>query len=170
MERCILLVLFLARSAFAFRPRDGEYKEDLKNKSISSLDLHLVFFCLFFSLCNWILFFLSSRLQNLQTVSPLRRSFLYGVFWFPNIDNLFCFGFLLDADPNLFQGDMRLSFMQRLLAMSGGDVSLAGNSNNAFGSAKDQSMLWLPSKQVPYEISPDLGEWWDQCSSAIVMI
>eukprot|EP00112_Aurelia_sp_Birch-Aquarium-sp1_P024367 Seg768.6 transcript_id=Seg768.6/GoldUCD/mRNA.D3Y31 product="Meprin A subunit beta" protein_id=Seg768.6/GoldUCD/D3Y31 len=84
MERCIILVLFLSCSAYAFRPRD-------------------------------------------------------------------------DADPDLFQGDMRLTFMQRLLAMTGGDVSLAGNSNNVFGSAKDQSMLWLPSKQVPYEISPDLA-------------
>ena len=79
-------------------------------------------------------------------------------FLFSKINELFLFRFLSDADPSLFQGDMRLTFMQRLLAMTGGDVSLAGNSNTVFGSAKDQSMLWLPSKKVPYEISPDLGK------------
>lgn len=96
-----------------------------------------------------------------RTFNPLALSgghFLVDYFLFCKIDRFFFNCFLSDADPNLFQGDMRLTFMQRLLAMTGGDVSLAGNSNNVFGSAKDQSMLWLPSKQVPYEISPDLGK------------
>lgn len=65
---------------------------------------------------------------------------------------------LLDGDRDLFQGDMRLTPLQRLLAMTGGDVSLAGKSSNTFGSAKDQSLLWMPNKVVPYEISPSLGK------------
>ena len=70
----------------------------------------------------------------------------------------FSMTFILVGDKDLFQGDMRLTPLQSLLALSGGDVSQAGSSSNAFGSAKNKGLLWLPSKVVPYEISPDLGK------------
>ena len=61
----------------------------------------------------------------------------------------------LVGDPDLFQGDMRLTSFQRLLAITGGDVSLAGRSGLTFGSTSEQSLLW-PGKTVYYEISSDL--------------
>eukprot|EP00794_Sanderia_malayensis_P015012 gene15012-16561_t len=61
-----------------------------------------------------------------------------------------------DADRNLFQGDMRLTPVQRMLVESGRDVSLAGKFENMFGSTKHQSLLWS-NKIVPYKISPDLA-------------
>eukprot|EP00795_Rhopilema_esculentum_P007108 gene7108-12760_t len=60
-------------------------------------------------------------------------------------------------DPGLYQGDMRLTAMQKLLVLTGGDVSTSEKSGLAFGSSKDQSLLWLPSRVVPYEISADLA-------------
>ena len=63
------------------------------------------------------------------------------------------------SDPDLFQSDMRLTPMQRMLAESGGDVSLAKYlQENAFASAKDYGILWLPEKVVPYTISKELGK------------
>ncbi|XP_065060870.1 meprin A subunit beta-like [Rhopilema esculentum] len=62
------------------------------------------------------------------------------------------------SDPDLFQSDMRLTPMQRMLAESGGDVSLAKYlQENAFASAKDYGILWLPEKVVPYTISKELA-------------
>ena len=68
--------------------------------------------------------------------------------------------FLLSSvgDPGLYQGDMRLTAIQKLLVLTGGDMSTSGKSGLAFGSSKDQNLLWLPSRVVPYEISADLGE------------
>ncbi len=68
------------------------------------------------------------------------------------------FIFILDADKGLFEGDMQLNPRQRELVKNGGDVSSAGKPATAFGSTKQQQLLWLPSKTVPYVISPGLGK------------
>jgi len=60
------------------------------------------------------------------------------------------------GDPDLYQGDMRLTSFQRLLVLTGGDVSLARRNGLTFGSAKDENLQW-PKRVVPYEISADLG-------------
>ena len=60
-------------------------------------------------------------------------------------------------DPDVYQGDMRLTPIQSLLAETGGDVSLAGKFDKMFGSTKHQELMWLPNKVVPYDISADLG-------------
>ena len=65
--------------------------------------------------------------------------------------------FILVGDPDLYQGDMRLTSFQRLLVLTGGDVSLARRNGLTFGSAKDENLQW-PKRVVPYEISADLGE------------
>ena len=65
--------------------------------------------------------------------------------------------FILVGDPDLYQGDMRLTSFQRLLALTGGDVSSARRNGLTFGSAKDENLQW-PNRIVPYEISADLGE------------
>jgi len=60
------------------------------------------------------------------------------------------------SDPELFQSDMRLSPMQRLLAEAGGDVSKAGLfESHTFASAKNPGMLW--PREVPYTITNKLA-------------
>ena len=60
------------------------------------------------------------------------------------------------SDPDLFQSDMRLTPMQRLLAETGGDVSQAHNlESETFASAKDSSIRW--PRIVPYTITKELG-------------
>eukprot|EP00794_Sanderia_malayensis_P015011 gene15011-16560_t len=72
----------------------------------------------------------------------------------------YCYGFPEEEntyDPDLFEGDMRLSPIQRLLAETGGDVSQAGTDGLTFGSAKDINKLWLPERRVPYTITKELA-------------
>eukprot|EP00112_Aurelia_sp_Birch-Aquarium-sp1_P024327 Seg765.1 transcript_id=Seg765.1/GoldUCD/mRNA.D3Y31 product="Meprin A subunit beta" protein_id=Seg765.1/GoldUCD/D3Y31 len=81
------------------------------------------------------------------------------VFVFAFLARGFCYPEEENADnKDLFQSDMRLTPMQRLLAESGGDVSLARFlESNAFGSAKDTGILWLPERIVPYTITKELA-------------
>eukprot|EP00794_Sanderia_malayensis_P015010 gene15010-16559_t len=71
-----------------------------------------------------------------------------------------CYGFPEEGDgqdPNLFEGDMRLSPIQRLLAETGDDVAKANVDGITFGSTKNINDLWLPERRVPFTITKELA-------------